>query len=596
MENEIGPYLISPLLVILLLSGVIGLVISVYLIQYRKSRGIIYLSLMQLSTAIWAFFYGLEYSATELELKIFWSKFSYLGIVFAPVFFYFFSLYFAHKQKKLTKTLKYGLLAVATLFIISVATNDFHHLHWQSYSINPEFNTTIYKYGISFWLVFAFNYTLLIFSIANIIPLIFHFPEDFQHQIILLTSACIFPVIGNVMYVFNVSPVPNFDWTPIFFVFSGIILSYTNLRYGTFELIPFARNQILDIMPDGLIIIDNHLRIADINQSFLDLLKQKRDEIIGKTLIEIFPQRRSLIEQLALKEKIAPVELESTINGKKKFFDVRIAPLSSPKKSQSGRLIVLRDITDKANYEHQISKANYQLKKEITEKEKLISDLDAFDHTVAHDLKNVIGSIVTSTDLMQLELERKNYENLGEINELIKLSAEKSFHVIKELLTLASVRQQDIKTEMLDMSMIFAEAKNRVMDMVKSSNAEIIEPDDWPAVRGYAPWVEEVWVNFLSNAIKYGGKPPIIEVGANQFYGEKKIRYWIKDNGNGLTKNQQQKLFKKYERFNQTHIEGHGLGLSIVKRIVEKLGGKVGVISNAIPGEGCLFHFTLPNH
>ena len=282
------------------------------------------------------------------------------------------------------------------------------------------------------------------------------------------------------------------------------------------------------------------------------------------------------------------------IDGNKKYFDIRISSLYSPKRALSGRLIVLRDITDKTVYEHEITKANRRLKKEIAEKEKLIADLDAFDHTVAHDLRNVIGSIVTTTDLLQLELDQKNYENLNEINELIALSANKSFHVVKELLTLASVRQQDIKTETLDMSQVFADSRDRLQDMIKSYDAKIIEPDDWPSVVGYAPWIEEVWVNFLSNAIKYGGTPPEIELGANQFYGDKKVRYWIKDNGNGLSKKQQQKLFKKYERFNQSHIEGTGLGLSIVKRIVEKLGGEVGVISNAIPGEGCVFYFTLP--
>jgi signal transduction histidine kinase len=238
--------------------------------------------------------------------------------------------------------------------------------------------------------------------------------------------------------------------------------------------------------------------------------------------------------------------------------------------------------------------ANKQLKVEIAEKEKLIADLDAFDHTVAHDLNNVIGSIVTTTDLLQYELDHKNYHNLNEINELIRLSAVKSFYVIKELLVLASVRQQDVKTEKMDMSKVFTESEKRIMDMIKSSNAKIVKPKDWPSANGYVPWIEEVWANYLSNAIKYGGKPPVIELGATQLYGEKKVRYWIKDNGNGLTKKEQEKLFKKYERFNQTRIEGNGLGLSIVKRIVEKLHGEVGVISNAIPGEGCLFYFTLP--
>ena len=596
MKQEIGSYIFSPLFFILILSGIVGLIISSYLLNYRKSSGTLYLSLMQFATAFWAFFYALEYSATELSMKLFWSKLSYLGIVFAPVFFYFFSLHFASKQNKLTNTLKITLIGLAVIFIISVATNDFHHMHWKSAGIDLKNNTTIYQYGISFWLVFVFNYSLLALSIANIFPLIFKFPENFQVQIMLLISACLFPVVGNIMYVFDVSPIHGFDWTPIFFVFSGIILTFINLRFGTFDLIPIARDKLIDILSDGIIVIDNQYRIADVNPAFLTLTNQKREDVRGKLLTDVFPRRKSLIEQLAKKTVIPPLELESTISGKTKYFDIRVSSLLNEKQKLNGRLIVLRDITEKTNYEQNISHANQKLKKEIAEKEKLIADLDAFDHTVAHDLNNVLGSILTSTDLMQFELEQKNYENLEEIIELIKLSSNKSFHVIKELLTLASVRQQDVKIDEIDMSKVFAESEKRVTDLIKSSNAKIIKPTDWPAANGYAPWLEEVWVNFLSNAVKYGGSPPVIELGANQFYGEKKVRYWIKDNGNGLTKREQDQLFKKYERFNQTHIEGNGLGLSIVKRIIEKLGGEVGVISNAIPGEGCLFYFTIPHN
>lgn len=594
MRHAIGPYLITPLLFVLVISGIAGLLISLYLLKYRRTPGTLYLSLMQFGTAAWAFFYGLEYSATEIDLKIFWSKFSYLGIVFAPVFFYFFSLHFASKQKKLTKTLCITLVTTASFFLLIVATNDFHHLHWKSYSIHPELNTTIYEYGISFWLVFVFNYILLAFSIANIIPLIFKYPENFQIQIILLITACFFPVLGNFMYIFDVSPIHGFDWTPVFFVFSGIILSYINVRYGTFDLIPFARNKLIDTLTDGIIVVDKFRRIADVNPAFLKLIQSYKSDLLGKQLEYVFPDRKTLINQLAFKDIIEPFTLETTINEKQVYIDLRVSSLYDQKHRLSGKLIVLRDITDIIVYEQTIKKANRQLKQEITEKEKLINDLAAFDHTVAHDLKNVIGAIITSSDLLELELSQKNFHNLKEIVELVQLSANKSYHVIKELLTLASVRQQDVKKERIDMLQIFEESEKRIQDMIDSSKATIIKPDDWPSAYGYGPWVEEVWVNFLSNAIKYGGKPPVIELGYNQFYSEKKIRYWIKDNGGRLTKKQQKSLFKEYERFNQPHIEGTGLGLSIVKRIIDKLGGEVGVISNAIPGEGSIFYFTLP--
>ena len=96
----------------------------------------------------------------------------------------------------------------------------------------------------------------------------------------------------------------------------------------------------------------------------------------------------------------------------------------------------------------------------------------------------------------------------------------------------------------------------------------------------------------ISNAVKYGGNPPTIEIGAEQL-DDKHARYWIKDNGKGLLPAQQSKLFIPFNRLPQTsQLEGHGLGLSIVQKIIEKLGGEVGVTS--IVGEGSTFNFTLP--
>ena len=129
--------------------------------------------------------------------------------------------------------------------------------------------------------------------------------------------------------------------------------------------------------------------------------------------------------------------------------------------------------------------------------------------------------------------------------------------------------------------------------MIKDSGARIKSPQNWPHSIGHAPWVEEVWANYLSNAIKYGGTPPVIEVGAD-FDGNNRTKYWIKDNGKGLSSVEQKKLFRKYARLDPEKAEGYGLGLSIVKRITEKLGGTVGIVSSGIPGEGSLFYFTLP--
>ncbi len=108
---------------------------------------------------------------------------------------------------------------------------------------------------------------------------------------------------------------------------------------------------------------------------------------------------------------------------------------------------------------------------------------------------------------------------------------------------------------------------------------------------GYAPWIEEVWANYLSNGLKYGGQPPLLEIGADR-QDDGNIRFWVRDNGPGLTEEAIARLFTPFTRLHKDRAEGHGLGLSIVQQIVEKLGGEVGV-ENA-ESQGSLFYFTLP--
>lgn len=232
---------------------------------------------------------------------------------------------------------------------------------------------------------------------------------------------------------------------------------------------------------------------------------------------------------------------------------------------------------------------NRQLAEEIEERESLIADLEAFTHTVAHDLKNPVGLIIGYGQLLLQKLVERGDVELIRLVEPIRATADRINRIIDELLTLANVRQRDIIPYPLDMNAILTEVEARLAPMITEAQAEIIKPAEWPPALGYAPWIEEVWANYISNGIKYGGHPPRLELGAD---AGPSIRFWIRDNGAGIAPKIQAKLFTKFARLDQMHTQGYGLGLSIVKRIVEKLGGQVGVESAA--GQGSLFFFTLP--
>lgn len=236
---------------------------------------------------------------------------------------------------------------------------------------------------------------------------------------------------------------------------------------------------------------------------------------------------------------------------------------------------------------------NMTVRKQMeTEREQLIADLDSFAHTVAHDLKNPLSTVFSYATLLEDIWRELSPEEAEEHLHAVASSAHRAISIIDELLLFASIRTQDqIEHALLDMPLIVTEVQDRLMQMIESHQAEIRLPEQWPVAMSYAPWVKEIWANYISNAIKYGGQPPIIELGGT-LETNQMVRFWVRDNGQGIPADQIPHLFSEFNRLGDMHIEGHGLGLSIVKRIVEKLGGEVAVES--VVGEGSIFSFTLP--
>jgi CheY-like chemotaxis protein len=229
----------------------------------------------------------------------------------------------------------------------------------------------------------------------------------------------------------------------------------------------------------------------------------------------------------------------------------------------------------------------HQLQKQQKEQ---IAELDAFAHTVAHDLKNPLSYIVSLADFITHQYIDSVPKELQPLMQKIQHASYRGVNIIDELLLLSSVRKQDVTLQPLDMELIVARTQDRLGFMLKEHQTHLELPTTWSACLGYAPWVEEVWVNYVSNGVKYGGKPPRLELGAHVLPNGM-VRNWIKDNGQGLAPDRQAVLFTEFERLNEVRMEGYGLGLSIVKRIVNKLGGEVGVES--VPGEGSTFYFDL---
>ncbi len=334
--------------------------------------------------------------------------------------------------------------------------------------------------------------------------------------------------------------------------------------------------------PASVVITDTEGRIEYVNPKFTSLTGYSSEEVLGENprILKSGEHPREFYEGLWT-TILAGREWRGELHNRKKNGELFWEQSSvSPVRDREGNIThfvaVKEDVTQRKQLEE--------------ERERLISELDAFSHTVAHDLKNPLSAVLGLAELLTAKDVQMSQKDVSESLQAIYQSAVKMNSIIEELLLLAGVRKTEVERHPVDMAAAVSGALRRLSYMTTEYAPDIVLPDAWPIALGYEPWLEEVWANYMSNAMKYGGKPPRLELGADATEG--KVRFWVTDNGPGLTPEQQSRLFVPFIRLHQVRTTGQGLGLSIVRRIMYKLGGEAWVESE--PGKGSRFGFTLP--
>ncbi len=334
---------------------------------------------------------------------------------------------------------------------------------------------------------------------------------------------------------------------------------------------------LVEQMPAVLWTTDCELRFTSSTGSALKQLGLQPGEVVGKPLAEYFgttdEQHPAIV---AHRRALAGEQARYVLEMDGVAFDSVVEPLRDAAGKIIGVIGVAQDITE--------------LRQAENARMRLIDELDAFAHTVAHDLKNPLTAVTGFCEFLRWEGSKSVDEQTADCLRQIALNAARMQNIIDELLLLAGVRKAEVKPGIVEMGPIVERAWERLQYLADEHQPQLILPAEWPAAVGYGPWLEEVWTNYLSNAMKYGGRPPRIEVGAEVL--AEQVRFWVQDNGPGISKEDQAKLFLPFTRLHQARATGHGLGLSIVRRIMEKLGGEAWVESE--PGKGSRFGFSLP--
>jgi PAS domain S-box-containing protein len=345
----------------------------------------------------------------------------------------------------------------------------------------------------------------------------------------------------------------------------------------------------VDSLPDLVCLIDRAGCVIRANRIIEEWQLGQVRQVKGRLLHELLHPACSdprcycveLIRQsVARAAQDEPIQQEVYDPILKRHVHIHLRPVRSDVDAIASTIVVVvRDITERKQIEQ--------------DRERLIADLHAYAHSVAHDLKNPVGVIIGFADMLERDLDTFSRQEIGDLAQAITRSGHKLIDIIDDLLLFAQVQSAEVEADPLDMTTIVAEALFRLSHLKAEQRAEISLPDAWPVAVGCAQWIEEVWVNYLSNALKYGGRPPQVQIGSD-LQPDGFVRFWVRDNGDGIPPDACAQLFAPFSRFAPTRAAGHGLGLSIAQRVVEKLGGQVGVESAGAPGGGSLFFFTLP--
>jgi len=307
---------------------------------------------------------------TDKQALILWSKLGYLGSMGAQIFFLFFVLEYTHHQKWLTQRNMTLLSIMPALTFLFAATNEYHNLIWTGFSPSPDGVNMIYHHGIWFWVIVFYINTLIFFCVFLFLRFILQTRELYRRQNLALIIAILFPWLGMLVYAFGANPFPGLDVLPISFTATGAILVYITSRLNFLDIIPIAREYLVDTMHDGLVVLDKYSRIVDINPSATRIFG---DSSIRKWIG--FPAREALRNYEGLEQYLDGAE-ELQIEWKQtapipRYFDVQVFPLRDRKGNISGKSVILRDITHRKKIEDELQRTNDQLKEKLEQIEKL---------------------------------------------------------------------------------------------------------------------------------------------------------------------------------------------------------------------------------
>lgn len=353
----------QPYALLLFISIVIPAYLSIFAIKQRPNLGARSFAILMAAVSLWALVALVEVCSKDASTKILSYSLKYLFIVSTPLSWLVFGLYYSNLMRQVRWSFLAAISVVPAATLVIVATNHYHHWMFSSFEMvrTGSYYLLYPHFGPWFWIHTGYSYIALAIGFLVLTRHLLSAPAHFKRQVVSLMIGGATPWISNTIFIFKLDLLPYFDLTPIAFSVTGIAFMWGILRYRMLDVVPIARDNVIQNMDDGVIIVDTDNHILDLNPAACLLIGKSCKELIGakaEKAIEWWPDFDSK-DHYPNDPSGGVIELEVRQNRR------LISPARSGLYSRDlamGHLITLRDVTGQLRAENALRNSEERFK------------------------------------------------------------------------------------------------------------------------------------------------------------------------------------------------------------------------------------------
>jgi PAS domain S-box-containing protein len=335
-----------PYLWVLLAAAAVVAAVGFYAWRQRRVPGARPVAVISATAAVWSLANALEMAGTDLPTKLFWANVQYLCYGALPLASLALALHYAGQEQWLTRRRLAWLAVVPAITLVLVWTDPLHGLMRRDVVLDTAgpFPVIGKTYGPWFWVFAAYSYGLLSAAVYLLIQALRRASPLYRGQPLILLIALCLPLVWNILYSFGLSPVPRHDIAPAVVCLSGIVAAWGLFRFRLLDIVPIARDAVIEDMDSGVIVLDQQQRVVDLNPEAQRILDYPAARAIGRQAEEVFEVRPALAG--LYRDPAARVETVLEVGGTPHTYASHISPLIDRDGQQIGQVIILHDITE----------------------------------------------------------------------------------------------------------------------------------------------------------------------------------------------------------------------------------------------------------